>query len=249
MRWLFLFVLMVNIAYVAWELNSPEGGGPVIKKHKDVAPILLLSELEPTEKTLEPPLEEVEKKSELQQIEAEAESEPIDKPEPVAAAPVTSEQAAAEASSCYTLGPFRKLENLRIFTRAIKDYVEEASFRSRDEQEQSMFWVYLPPRADLGKARALGKRLEKMGISDYYVISKGDEKNGISLGHFKEKDRAYNYADSIKKQGFKPVVDPVFRSYTIYWLDYTLASHRSIPDAVFEQYLGSNIKRLDRSCG
>lgn len=247
MRWLFLFVLMVNIAYVAWELDQPEGSGPVIKKHKDVAPILLLSELEQAEETM-PQLEEVETKSELQQIEAEAEFKSIDKPEQVTATPVVVEQVTAEAPTCYTLGPFRKLENLRIFTRAIKDYVDEASFRSRDEQEQSMFWVYLPPRADLNKARALGKRLEKMDISDYYIISKGDEKNGISLGHFKEKDRAYNYADSIKKRGFKPVVDPVFRSYTIYWLDYTLASHRSIPEAVFEQYLGSNIKRLDRPC-
>jgi hypothetical protein len=45
MRWLFLFVLMLNFAYVAWELNRPEDVLDKPIAGKDVPRIVLLSEI------------------------------------------------------------------------------------------------------------------------------------------------------------------------------------------------------------
>ena len=247
MRWLFLFVLLVNVVYVSWELSQSTDESAVPKASKDIPTIQLLSE---TGQATKNPTEEIAEMSELTPSSSVASTQAAksagDNKRP--ATTTTSALTKSGADKCYTLGPFRELDNLREFTRAIKNYVVAASFRSREEQEQSMFWIYLEPAASLKEAQALGKQLEKMKVKDYYVINGGPQENGISLGHFKEKDRAYAHAESVKDLGFKPIVEPVFRSYTIYWLDYQVAANEVIPQSIFARYLTKKINRLDRSC-
>jgi hypothetical protein len=104
---------------------------------------MLLSELEANEpedavrQLPEEPVEKIELPGSAagDEVEVVAEQESI---EQVIAEPA---EELVVMDACHTLGPFRKLDRLRAFTRAIKDYVVDASFRSRDEQEQSMFWV------------------------------------------------------------------------------------------------------------
>lgn len=234
MRWLFLFVLLVNVVYVSWELSQSTDGSTVRETSTDIPGIELLSEIGQATRVMD---EEVAGASKPTQAVKPATS--------VAARPSFDQLG---ADRCYTLGPFRELDNLRNFTRAIKNYVISASFRSREEQEQSMFWVYLEPEASLRKAKVLGKRLKRMKIKDYYVINSGLHEKGISLGHFKGKDRAYAHAGQVKKLGFKPVVEPVFRSYTIYWLDYRVPVNKVIPRKIFTKRLTKKINLLDRSC-
>jgi hypothetical protein len=248
MRWLFLFVLLVNIIFVGWEMSQSKVGSTVPEASTEIPTIELLSETGqatkiPAKIPTKVPAKAVTKASKATQVvkSAERSKQPVVEPPMVDVQP-------SSVDRCYTLGPFRELDNLRIFTRAIKDYVIAASFRSREEQEQSMFWVYLEPEATLKEARALGNRLKNKKIKDYYVISSGPKENGLSLGHFKEKDRAYSHAESIKELGFKPVIEPVFKSYTIYWLDYHVPAGKVIPQKIFSKHLAQKINRLDRSC-
>jgi hypothetical protein len=238
MRWLLLFVLLVNVVYVSWELSQSTDESTVPKASTGIPIIELLSE---TGQATRISTEEA--------VASESTwAAKLAGPEKQQASTTTSVVTKSGADRCYTLGPFRELDNLREFTRAIKSYVIAASFRSREEQEQSMFWVYLEPASSLKAARGLGKRLKSMKIKDYYVINSGPQEKGISLGHFKEKDRAYAHAESVKKLGFKPVVEPVFRSYTIYWLDYRVPASKVIPQRIFTKHLTKKINRLDRSC-
>ena len=149
---------------------------------------------------------------------------------------------------CYTLGPFSEMKSLRQVTREIKDYVVEASFRSRQEQEQSMFRVLLRPVSNKQEAKALIKQLVSKNIRDYFVITDGPNKDGISLGYFSEKGRAHRHAERIRKLGFDAITEPVFRSYTIYWLDYRIKAGNEIPAQIFDQYLENSAQRLGRSC-
>lgn len=149
---------------------------------------------------------------------------------------------------CFTLGPFREMKTLRVVTREIKDYVVEASFRSRDEQEQSMFRVYLKPVGGKREAKALIKQLVSKNIRDYFIITDGPNKNGISLGYFSDKSRAQRHAERVRKSGFDAVLEPVFRSYTIYWLDYRIKAGNRIPQTIFDQHLNSTTQRFSRSC-
>ena len=155
-------------------------------------------------------------------------------------------------TSCFTLGPFRDLDKLRSFTREIKSYVVETDFRGREETEQSLYWVYVEPEKNRKKAIATGKRLKAKKIKDFYIIRDGEKINGLSLGHFRSKEGAYGLAKKVRKLGFGVIVEPVFKTYTVYWLDYKLAENTVIPQKVFDTYLKSTkknkISRLTRAC-
>ena len=260
MRWLFLLVLILNIAYVGWEMNRPTEKG-YVKKTLDgsVPALVLVSELEPEatvlaakEKaivTAKPesakPVQEkkvlvAEKKLEsvAKQTVSELKLDQLDK----------DTKPFKQVESCYTFGPFRTAERLASAERDIKPYVSETATRAREENERSMFWVYLAPEASAAAALKLSKRLIKNKIRDYYIITKQPNQHGISLGHFKDKERAYGHGARLKKLGFKAVVEPVFRTYTLYWLDYQLGQGRQIPSKIVSKHTVTGMNLLKREC-
>ncbi len=155
-------------------------------------------------------------------------------------------------TSCFTLGPFRDLDKLRGFTREIKAYVTETDFRGREETEQSLYWVFVDPEKTRKKAVATGKQLKAKKIKDFYLIREGEKRHGLSLGHFRNKDGAYGLAKKVRKLGFNVTVEPVFKTYTIYWLDYRLSDGAKIPQSVFDKHIKPTkkeaITRLNRDC-
>jgi hypothetical protein len=270
MRWLFLFLLLFNIAYLAWELNREQPQQATMNTlPPGVERIALLQELKTEATPNQADFEATEKKEERQVIgKPGADAEPAKPVEPdktkpsqpelastggsaddVAEAQATSVPEKAPAGDlCYTLGPFSEMKTLRLVTREIKDYVVEASFRSREEQEQSMFRVYLKPVGSKQEARELTKELVSKNIRDYFIITDGPNKNGISLGYFSSKRRAYRHAERVRKLGFDAIAEPVFRTYTIYWLDYRIKAGNEIPQQIFDEHLENSAQRLSRSC-
>lgn len=287
MRWLFLVVLSLNLAYIAWQTLKPdENLYAYVAPLKNVRPIVLLRELPPQQAQVidsaSPQQETVEKVNNVDSLavtenktieqekvepvsEVVAEEIPAAEIKPVVAG-ITEElaQDAVNAGSlassmrptaesmCYTLGPFRNLDELRGFTREIKSYVVEADFRGKEEKEQSLFWVYIQPETSKKKAVETGKRLKEKKIKDFYLIREGEKIHGISLGHFRNKSGAYGLAKKVQKLGFDVQVEPVFKTSTVYWLDYKLASGASIPQSIFDKQIKvgqkDKVSLLSRDC-
>ncbi len=251
MRWIFLLLLAANIGYVAWELKHPEPHRHVVSDDPNVPKLVLLSELD---KTAQSSLAKSDTATKAAQ--AKPESKSTKAPEPVVAdkeqtplpAPPETRKPVPPSFACYTLGPFRDIADLRKLTRDIRDYVAEASFRSHEEREQSMYWVYLPPQKSHEAANALAASLKRKNIRDYYVVPKGDQANAISLGHFKEKNGALQVQKKAKAAGFPARIEPVFKTYTIYWLDYRVKADRTIPQTVLNLSNMPGVSRLERSC-
>ena len=285
MRWLFLLLLVLNIGYVAWELERerpqhvhttalPIGVERIVllrelesgtAEKQDIAqpattPGTQQAQIKPSKddsaqpqqaeagQTRTTPTQVAVVADVSADLETMAESQgsahsdaPADRPE------VTPEDKPA-VDLCYTLGPFSEMQTLRLVTREIKDYVVEASFRSREEQEQTMFRVFLKPVGSKQEAKALIEELVSKNIRDYFIITDGPNKNGISLGYFSNKGRAYGHADRVRKLGFDVIVEPVFRTYTIYWLDYRIKSGNEIPQQIFDDHLENSAQRLSRTC-
>jgi hypothetical protein len=302
MRWLFLFVFTLNLAYIGWEMSkSPSEDYADVPALKNVQTIVLLSELkqqaadaaktEHAEDGAEEALTEVRvAETALAEnataVEADAEQASLEqaspeqadpvatqekppvvvKPEPVkavenaekpvvttaAAQPVTATRP-AQSASCFTLGPFRDLDKLRALTREIKSYVVGADFRGREEREPTLYWVYVTPEKNRASAIETGKRLKAKKVKDFYVIRDGEKVNGLSLGHFRNKNGAYGLAKKVKNLGFDVIVEPVFKTYTVYWLDYQLAGGVEIPESIFDKHIKAakkdKINRLSRDCG
>jgi hypothetical protein len=298
MRWLFLFVLSLNLAYVAWELSlSSATTLSTVQPIKGVPAIVLLAELPQPGKSSpehqgisiaadeESPRESVaavlspgissakssaDDKSKItagSEPDAEIIKTPVKtetiKPDLTASTvldqsgadrPKTDQSQAAliAAGGCYTLGPFRDLDELRILTRELKAYVVSADFRGREEKEQSLYWVNIKPAANREAALATGERLKQKKIRDYYVIREGENINGISLGYYRNKEGAEGLTRKVKKLGFDVVLEPVFKTYTVYWLDYQLAPGAKVPESIFNKYIDAakkdKITRVLREC-
>jgi len=295
MRWLFLFVLSLNLAYIGWQVSQSSTAAYVdVPALKNVKTIVLLSELKPqadvvengqvaeVESVDEVPVETLpveplpvekaggneegdakETVADLSDVEAEPEALP-ESAEQTKTVSVVSEEVvsdeppepaveAVQAARCFTLGPFRDLDELRTLIREIKSYVIEADFRGREEKERSLYWVYVKPEKNRARAIKTGKRLKAKKIKDFYVIRSGEKINGVSLGHFRSKKGAYGLAKKVRKLGFDVTVEPVYRAYMLYWLDYQLAAGSDIPESIFEKYTQPSkkqkISRLSRDCG
>ncbi len=277
MRWFFLLLLALNVGYVAWELNRehPQPANKAVLP-KGVERIVLLRELEAetvakqdiaqlpipvTAQESEAELPDADAKS-LQQSQAKksqmqpAQTVVIDQGAAAVAVADMQDDKPAEkpitrptGDLCYTLGPFSEMKTLRLVTREIKDYVVEASFRSKQEQQQTMFRVFVRPVGSKQEAKDLIKELVNNNIRDYFIITDGPNKNGISLGFFSDKSRAYRHADRVRKLGFDATAEPVFRSYTIFWLDYRIKAGNEIPQQIFDDHLENSSQRLNRACG
>lgn len=178
----------------------------------------------------------------------------------VVAVPVPENQSVATSASgpeaqnetCFTLGPFRNLEALRGLTRDIKEYVISADFRGLEEKQQALYWVYIAPKQSREKAIETGRRLKAKKINDFFIIQSGDKQNGLSLGRFKNKSGAYGLAKKVEKLGFAVTVEPIFKTATIYWLDYQQVSGAKIPESIFEKYTRAaardKVSHLSRQC-
>lgn len=277
MRALFILLLLANIAFAGWlfyqqkqtaQSSIPsESASPVAGANR----VVLLRELKSqaaADQAKQPAkglAAEPEQTAAAQQSAPEAKQPEAKQAEPVAAEaePAAVAQADAKpepepapaprvasqpAASCYTLGPFRELDKLREITRELKSDVLEASFRSSEERERSLFWVYLKPEADLKSAKNTTRMLRNKKIRDSYIIAEGKNRFGISLGHFRDKSRAYGLRDKVARLGFNPVVEPVFRSYTIYWLDYKTVAGSRLGALLKSGKLDKSISQFDRKC-
>lgn len=121
--------------------------------------------------------------------------------------------------SCVALGPFATPQDLRNARQTLAG--QAVRMRSRQEQasQSSGWWVYLPAASNRNKALETARTLAARNISDYFVVSSGDQANTISLGLFKDPANARKRRDEVAAAGFSPLL--VDRGETVpeYWLD------------------------------
>jgi len=260
MRWLFLLLLVLNLTYIAWQEFMPvKEGYANVPPLKNVQTIVLLEEsrklasasdgatsnVSKVIKKVKPTIESSEKlavtsEQVVEKAVVEAGKQEVAAPE------------RAVAKSCFTLGPFREVGVLRKLTQEIKPYVLATDFRGKEEKGRPIYWVYINPEKNYKQAVKTGKRLKAKKIKDFYVIRDGEKINGISLGHFRNKAGAFGLVKKVKRLGFDVVIEPVYKTYTAYWLDYQFSENADVIEPIVTKYINSEkkqkISRLSRNC-
>lgn len=156
---------------------------------------------------------------------------------------------AATSGSCYTLGPFKAVDD----ANSVRDQLKAAGLtvkrRMTTDTAHKGFWVLLPPAASHAQARKTIEELKAKGIKDYFLVANGDQANAISLGVFSKSDTAQRRFEQILKLGFKPLLQDVDLPRREYWLDWPV--EQSLDPAMFnkinQQYKG--VGQATRSCG
>ena len=204
MRWIVLFLLIVNVAYFGWEFTRQ--GGSVGVAEEAVAPpplegekLVLLTERLPGVKSIAPP------------------------PAPVIAKepnPVHRELDKVEVKKqamCVSVGPY---EDEAVGRSLIKNLAVEGVASELDQLELSkelQYWVILPPFPTRKEAMQSLRNLQAKKI-DSYLISSGELRNSISLGLFSKKQSAQGVLASVKDAGFPAQLVEKERVRSEFWV-------------------------------
>ncbi len=190
-KWLLLFLLLVNIALFAWLYRPapPAQGAPAqdVVADTGVAPLVLLSEAD----------------------------------HPPAAAPGAASAPAASGTdlACFTVGPFDE----RALAARVRKRLQEAGLDTRprvdESRQRDAFWVLIPPLPSRSAADRAIAGLRRKGVEDYFLVSAGEEKNGISLGVFSERSRAQAHLRDMRGRGIDAVLQSVQLPDRKLWLD------------------------------
>lgn len=179
-----------------------------------VAPTAPLMEREPVEKTAvaatpapaAPAQPEVAKPQVAEATPVAAAAKPVTAPAPAPAPekPVTP-PVAAEPPRCIALGPFA--DRAAATSAQGKAGAVLNQVRLREQPAASggaRYRVMLPAAANRDEAQATVKRIVAAGLSDYYIISQGEEANAVALGQYRNREGAERRMAAVQAAGFQP---------------------------------------------
>lgn len=260
MRITFFILLLGNLVMILWETQIQTGEGELaVPQIPPEQRLVLVSERnKPKPQAAEQQDEEGEADETPAKTGADAGEEDLGLPdiEISGLADEAEEETEVEPEEvepkqlCYTMGPFKDTGLARMVTSRLQEIGAEVSQRSKVEQEQYGYRVYLEPYATREEAVAEARKLAEHGVRDYYIITDDKDKiNGISLGLFRKKSGAIRRMAQVRRFDFKPHLEIRYRETTIYWLDFEHSDEidsqplwRELTDETPE------LQRLDREC-
>ncbi|MEW8040574.1 MAG: hypothetical protein AB2739_16405 [Candidatus Thiodiazotropha endolucinida] len=149
--------------------------------------------------------------------EAETPAEPeFDMPE--------SENAVAEIPApdvipvCRSIGYLESRSDAEIISVSLRALGLKPELQSETSNEQAGVWVLIPPQATRREAIEISNRLERDGVSDLWRFTSGELVHAISLGLFRNEERAEARKNEIIDLGYEAIIKPRYRQKTKYWL-------------------------------
>jgi hypothetical protein len=260
-RLVFLLFLSLNAGYFFWQSGyfresatqpEREAGVP-----KGVASLTLLRERglggveasnRPVIQTPSPPAETV-PDAPLPEITKPA--APVVDVAPVTERPAPEPKAPEPAvMACFTFGPFDKEETVATAFEAISAAGGNVKRRQVEQRTPRAYWVYLAPTESYADAQEKVRELRNKGISDLFIMGKGEKQNAISLGLFSSKVTADQRYEEVMALGMHPIAETQYRVTMIEWLDIEVDSSRittiATITAIADEYKTANLSQ--RSC-
>ncbi len=232
MKWLFIFLLILNVAYLAWELDLEakrlsSNVQTLPKTPQSARQLQLLSEI----KIL--PEQRTQTDTETDQIMEPFSSDDLSQQLNLTQMDIMKSLAVKEfgqnKTACFSYGPIT--DELKV--NELYDWLKSNNLKAikREEFDKTgvMFWIYLAAQEDRQQATVTLKDLEEKGIKDYRLIKRGNFENSISLGLFSSKKRVDARLKELNTMGYDPLVVPYHESGVnrLYWVD-----------VIFDQYSG-----------
>jgi hypothetical protein len=242
MRWLVLSLFMINVLMLGWNIVQPDGArAEKTKLSAGIPPIVLLEEYEGELEFIEP-----KKSNEPKQIVDDSSSN-IEKPDEIAAV----DDAMNELQEvCTTLGPLMSQHDVNQVASVLKSLGIKANSRRSEKKEVLGLWVYLRPAPTREEAERKVQDLVRSGIKDYYIVKSGENTNAISLGVFKQEEKALARINRLRAMGYDPILGRRYRTSPVYWLDFIENSDLQISDEDWKTIVRSRpgLQRLPTAC-
>ena len=204
MRYLFIILLMANIALFVWSQRiTPQTQSNFKVVDQGVNKLQLISEIEPNPNTSpeNQTNNTINLNNNIQQL-------------------------------CYSAGPFDVEANAHAAQETLDQVVLKSNIRKITTTQEAGYWVYLPALASRAEALKKGRELAAAFVKDYYVVTSGDNENSISLGLYREPYNADNRIAELSTKGFKVNKEIRIEQWPEFWLDFSISETRTdkLPD-------------------
>jgi hypothetical protein len=121
-------------------------------------------------------------------------------------APGAVERPAAKPAACLEWGPFGSAE-LAAAESAVAGLELGERLARRVLEEDSSYWVYIPPLRTRQDADRKVAELRALGVTDYFLVQDGTRwNNAISLGIFRSEDAARGHLEGLAQKGVRSAV-------------------------------------------
>lgn len=208
MRWIFITLLASNLLFLLWQTLLREE--PVSTSAPQLAPaggqaatIALLHE-------------------------AREQAEPYDpgdlawalQPAPADQEPGAAEHTEASPDAalwCDALGPFVGRDEGERLAGQLRGLGIDTELRPERVQLEGEYWAYVAPQPSLQAALNMSAELKKQGI-DAYLISEGEQSNGLSLGIFRTATTAEYLQRRLQADGITVRIEAKSTDYEQFWV-------------------------------
>jgi hypothetical protein len=209
-----MFFAFLNVAFFAWQtdmfnLNTPKATSKAMKVDPNIPKLVLITELSKQDKK-----KAAEAKKPRPTPKAKPEPEKVAKVNPQLAAKLKEGKAI-----CYALGPFDGLPQAQNISEKLKDLGAYTTERAVTTESPIGYWVYLPSFDSWKTAKDEVVKLEGKGFKDMFIVGRGQMKNAVSLGLFKNEDGAKERVSQLKNIGEKPKIQTQYKQQDLYWID------------------------------
>ncbi|KOO77356.1 SPOR domain-containing protein [Stenotrophomonas maltophilia] len=137
-------------------------------------------------------------------VAAAAKPAPPPAPVPAPETPATP-PAAAEPPRCIALGPFADRAAASSAQGKAGTLLSQVRLREQPAASGSArYRVMLPAAANRDEAQATVKLIVAAGLSDYYIISQGEDANAVALGQYRNREGAERRMAAVQAAGFQP---------------------------------------------
>jgi len=188
MRYLFFLVLLGNVIFYVWEWRTAALKPLLLPAKESITfehKILLLSEIQPVQKTGKSQLQE-------QQVGRVQESPYTDQISP---------QDLENELVCFEVGPFDNKDQFLEWNEKNLIKAKNISFHLKDIEIVSGYLVYYPAAETTLQAEDNVAILESKGVDNLWLFKFGDMKGAISLGFYDTEARAKQIRKSLEKSG------------------------------------------------
>jgi hypothetical protein len=153
-------------------------------------------------------------------------------------------EAPGPASTCLSLGPFSTPADLRKAMNTLMPQVESIQFREVAAVSLRGYRVFLPAAGSRAQALETARALSAKGISDYYVVTAGEQQDTISLGIFRELENATKRREEVAALGYNPTTEARTEPVQQWWIDLVAP-----PDFDWQAALpGTGLKSVSTPC-
>ena len=166
---------------------------------------------------------------------------PAETPPPVVADTKVSKK-------CWSLGPFTAAPEAEAAIATLSKRGLTPSQRQAKQDVWVGYWVHLPAYPNFEQAEAFGLSLREKGVRDIYVEPNGELANTISLGVFKQRERAYARIEQLSNKGIDAKLGNRYRPGTVFWLDFGEAAAAPVTPADFPTKPGRILRLQAYGC-